>query len=77
MCYRPRRFAARVTCPMLVVVTDDDQSIPPGPTIKAAAAAPRAEVVRLPCGGHYASFLGQHDRAVAAELSFLERHLLR
>jgi hypothetical protein len=27
-------------------------------------------------GGHYEPFLGGHERAVEAELSFLRRHLL-
>jgi uncharacterized protein len=27
-------------------------------------------------GGHYAAFLDQHERVVAAELEFLGRHLL-
>ena len=35
----------------------------------------RAELVRLP-GGHYAPFLDAHEQAVAAELSFLNRHVL-
>jgi hypothetical protein len=34
-----------------------------------------AELVRL-VGGHYAPFLDAHEQAVAAELSFLRRHLL-
>ena len=37
--------------------------------------APRAELVQLP-GGHYAPFLDAHEQAVAAEVSFLRRHLL-
>ena len=35
--------------------------------------APRGELVRMP-GGHYEPFLGGHERAVEAELSFLRRH---
>jgi fermentation-respiration switch protein FrsA (DUF1100 family) len=45
------------------------------PAVRAAGRAPRAELVRLP-GGHYEPFLGGHERAVEAELSFLRRHLL-
>lgn len=73
--YRPGRQAPRVRCPMLVVVCDQDRSALPEPALKAAAQAPRAEVVRLP-GGHYAPFLDGHEAAVAAELDFLRRHLL-
>ena len=42
---------------------------------RAAHRAPRGELVRMP-GGHYEPFLGGHEQAVEAELSFLRRHLL-
>ena len=73
--YRPGRYAARVRCPLLVLVCDQDQSALAGPAVRAASRAPRAELVRMP-GGHYEPFLGGHERAVEAELSFLRRHLL-
>jgi uncharacterized protein len=73
--YSPGREAARVSCPLLVVVADQDQSALAAPAIRAARRAPQAELVRLP-GGHYAPFLDGHEQAVAAELSFLRRHLL-
>ena len=44
------------------------------PAVRAASRAPRGELVRMP-GGHYEPFLGGHERAVEAELSFLRRHL--
>ena len=72
---RPGRSAARVRCPLLVLVCDQDRSALAGPAVRAARRAPGAELVRLP-GGHYAPFLEQHEQAVAAELSFLCRHLL-
>jgi fermentation-respiration switch protein FrsA (DUF1100 family) len=72
--YRPGRFAARVTCPLLVVVADQDQSALAEPSVRAARRAPRGELVRVP-GGHYEPFLGAHERVVAAELAFLSRHL--
>jgi hypothetical protein len=43
--------------------------------VRAASRAPRGELVRLP-GGHYEPFLGGHEQAAEAELSFLRRHLL-
>jgi pimeloyl-ACP methyl ester carboxylesterase len=64
-----------VRCPLLVLVCDQDQSVLAGPAVRAAGRAPRAELVRMP-GGHYEPFLGGHERAVEAELSFLRRHLL-
>jgi hypothetical protein len=57
------------------VVCDQDRSALAGPAIRAAGRAPGAELIRLP-GGHYAPFLDVHEQAVAAELSFLRRHVL-
>ncbi|WP_433170180.1 alpha/beta hydrolase [Actinoallomurus sp. CA-150999] len=73
--YRPGRHAARIRCPLLVLVCDQDCSALPGPAVAAANRAARAELVRLP-GGHYQPFLSGHEEAVEAELSFLRRHLL-
>ena len=73
--YSPRRRAARITCPVLVLVCDDDQTAPPGPAADAARRAPRGELVRMP-GRHYEPFLGGHENAVDTELAFLRRHLL-
>lgn len=73
--YRPGRDASRVRCPLLVLVCDRDQTALAGPAVGAANRAPRGELVQLP-GGHYEPFLGQHEQAIEAELSFLSRHLL-
>jgi len=72
---RPGRAAARVRCPLLVVVCDQDTTALAGPAVQAARRAPGAELVRLP-GGHYAPFLDAHEQAVETELSFLRRSLL-
>jgi alpha/beta superfamily hydrolase len=73
--YRPGRAAARVPCPLLVVVCEQDQTALAAPAVRAARRAPRGELAVLP-GGHYAPFLDSHEEAVKAELSFLRRHLL-
>lgn len=73
--YRPAKYAAKVRCPILFVVCDDDKSALAAPTLKAAAKTPNGEVVRVP-GNHYAPFLDSHETAVEAELDFLQRHLL-
>jgi uncharacterized protein len=73
--YRPGRYAARVRCPLLVVVCDQDTTALADPAVRAARRVPRGELVRLH-GGHYAPFLDEHERAVEAELAFLRRHLL-
>jgi len=73
--YRPGRDAERMGCPLLVVVCDEDAVTPPAPALAAARRAPRGELLRLP-GGHYAVYEGKgFERAVEAELGFLERHL--
>jgi pimeloyl-ACP methyl ester carboxylesterase len=73
--YRPGRYASQVRCPLLVLVCDQDQSVLAKPGIDAAQRAPRGELVRMP-GGHYEPFLGGHEKAIEAEVSFLRRHLL-
>jgi fermentation-respiration switch protein FrsA (DUF1100 family) len=72
--YRPGRDASRVRCPLLVVVCDRDQTTLAGPAVGAANRASQGELVQLP-GGHYEPFLGRHEQAIEAELSFLRRHL--
>jgi pimeloyl-ACP methyl ester carboxylesterase len=72
--FRPGRQASRIRCPLLVVVCDQDRTVLPGPAVRAARNAPLSEVVHLP-GRHYAPFLAAHEEAVAAEISFLHRHL--
>jgi uncharacterized protein len=72
--YRPGRSAARIRCPLLVVVCDQDQSAGVAPAVQAAQKAPNAEVVHL-AGGHYAPFLESHEAAVAEQLAFLRKHL--
>lgn len=74
--YRPGRVTPRIRCPLLVLVCDQDQVALAEPSAQAVRRAPRGELVRMP-GGHYEPFLGGHERAVEAELSFLRRHLLR
>jgi hypothetical protein len=73
--YRPGRFARQVSCALLVVVSDHDESALEEPAVRVAERAARSELVRL-SGGHYAAFLESHDEAVAAELHFFGRHLL-
>jgi len=73
--YRPIRRAARVRCPMLVVIADDDVVTPPDLARRAAARAPRAEVRHYP-GGHFDPYVGElFERVVAEEADFLAHHL--
>jgi pimeloyl-ACP methyl ester carboxylesterase len=73
--YEPGRAARRISCPLLVVVCDDDRTAMVEPGLRVAERAPRAELIRLP-GGHYAPFLEAHNAGAEAEVSFLLRHLV-
>jgi uncharacterized protein len=74
--YRPGRTASRISCPLLAVISSRDQSALAEPALKAARRVPEGEIVQVD-GTHYAAFLDQHEAVVAAELQFLNRHLLR
>jgi alpha-beta hydrolase superfamily lysophospholipase len=73
--YSPGRSARHVACPLMVVACDDDQSALAEPAMRAVKRASHGELVRL-TGGHYQPFLAGHEETVAAELEFLNRHLL-
>jgi dienelactone hydrolase len=73
--YRPTRKVARVRCPILFALADDDVVTPPDLAAKAAARAPRAEVRHYP-GGHFDPYVGElFERVVADQTEFLVRHL--
>jgi len=73
--YRPIRRAARVRCPILFAVADDDVITPPDLAVKAASLAPRAEVRHYP-GGHFDPYVGElFERVVEDQVEFLLRHL--
>jgi len=73
--YRPGRSAAKVACPALFCICDDDALAPAKLTVKFAAASPRGEVKRYPVG-HFEIYVGETwERAVADQTAFLVRHL--
>jgi uncharacterized protein len=73
--YRPIAKVARVRCPILFAVADDDVVTPPDLAVKAAARAPRAELRRYP-GGHFDPYVGElFERVVADQTEFLLRSL--
>jgi uncharacterized protein len=73
--YRPYAKLRRVACPVLVVVTDRDETTPPGSAVRAAERAPKAELIRYPVG-HFEIYMGEpFERAVADQAAFLSRHL--
>jgi uncharacterized protein len=74
--YRPGRKAGKIRCPILFCVADNDDLTVPGPVLKAARKAPRAELKRYPIS-HFEIYLGEwFERAVADQADFLRRHLL-
>jgi pimeloyl-ACP methyl ester carboxylesterase len=73
--YRPGRVAARVNCPILFCVCDQDSVAPATRTLKWAARAPRGEVKRYPVG-HFEIYVGEpFAQAIADQTEFLERTL--
>jgi uncharacterized protein len=76
--FRPIRWASEVNCPLLVVVADDDMSVPPRRGRDVARLAPGAELYEV-TGGHYAPLLTTpsdvHHSVAQAQLDFLRRNL--
>lgn len=71
----PGRAARKVAAPLLLCVCLDDEVAPPGPTLRYAAKAPRAEVKTYPFG-HFDIYVGdEFERAVTDQLEFLRRHV--
>lgn len=74
--YRPGRRARRLRCPALWCVCDHDVIAPAPAALRAAAAAPRGELRRYPCG-HFDIYRGEiFEQAVGDQVDFLTRHLL-
>ncbi|HEV3417078.1 MAG TPA: SDR family NAD(P)-dependent oxidoreductase [Pirellulales bacterium] len=73
---RPIKRAARVQCPALFVVAEQDQLAPARAVRKAAARMSDATVVSLP-GDHFAPYFDEtFEEAVRVEADFLERCLI-
>ena len=73
--YRPYTKATRVAAPLLVQVMSADVVTPPAPARKAAAMAPRGELIEY-AGGHFDIYVGEpFERAIADQIEFLGRVL--
>ena len=73
--YRPGLKAAKLPCPALFCIADNDSVAPAEQTAKLAARGPRNEIKRYPIG-HFDIYLGEHwERAVADQTEFLVRTL--
>lgn len=74
--YRPISYAARVSCPALLLVAEKDSLIPAEVVEKTAARMSKATVVRMPVG-HFDVYVGEvFERVVQVESDFLAKHLL-
>ncbi len=73
--YRPGLKAAKLPCPALFCITDQDSLAPAEQTAKLAARGPRNEIKRYPIG-HFDIYVGEAwERAVADQTEFLVRTL--
>jgi dienelactone hydrolase len=73
--YRPGRLAARVPCPILFCVCENDSVAPSGPTRRYAATAPRGQIKLYP-EGHFEIYIGDaFERVIADQLDFLDKNL--
>jgi dienelactone hydrolase len=73
--YRPGRLAAKVACPILFCICENDTVAPSGPTRRYAALAPKGEVKLYP-EGHFEIYVGDaFERVTTDQLEFLKRVL--
>ena len=73
--YRPGLKAAKLPCPALFCIADQDSVAPAERTAKLAARGPRNEIKRYPIG-HFDPYVGEDfERAVADQTEFLVRTL--
>ena len=73
--YRPGLKAAKLPCPALFCITDQDSVTPAARTAKLAARGPRNEIKRYPIR-HFDIYVGEDwERAVADQTEFLVRTL--
>jgi uncharacterized protein len=73
--HRPVRKAAKIHCPILLIVAETDAIAPVGPALRVADRAPKSQLYRSR-GGHYGPYEGgeDHDNVVRVEVEFLHRH---
>lgn len=69
--YRPGLKTAKLPCPALFCITDQDSVAPAARTAKLAARGPRNEIKRYPIG-HFDIYVGEDwERAVADQTELL------
>lgn len=72
---RPVRYAGKVTCPMFIVVAEEDNIAPVKSVHQVAKKAPRAEVLSFPCR-HFDIYVGEvFEKSSTEQMEFLRRVL--
>ncbi|MEO9140135.1 MAG: alpha/beta fold hydrolase [Jatrophihabitans sp.] len=72
---RPVRSAAKVSCPMFVVIAEADNIAPVKSVREVARRAPKAEVLSFPCG-HFDIYVGEiFEKSCTEQVEFLCRVL--
>jgi dienelactone hydrolase len=75
--YRPARKAARLPCPGLWCICDEDSLVPRKQALAAAEAAPVGSEIRRYPIGHFDIYVGEwFELAVSDQTEFLERQLM-
>lgn len=73
--WRPVKLASRVSCPLLVLIADNDVVTPPKPASEVARLAPRGEASHFEAG-HFDVYHGElWQRAIGEQVAFLKREL--
>lgn len=72
---RPVKKAAAIRCPILLIIGEQDFTVPAEAIKQVAASAPESELHFVP-GGHSDGFAGgiAHDHVLALQVDFLQRH---
>ncbi|KAJ7732165.1 alpha/beta-hydrolase [Mycena metata] len=74
--YQPRAKAARINCPLLIVLPTQDNLCLPQGAEQIAKATEKCELVSVTCG-HFDVYYGasHHTESITAQLEFLKKHI--
>jgi pimeloyl-ACP methyl ester carboxylesterase len=73
--YRPARLARKITCPLLVTVSERETLMDPAIAIRAAAHAPRGRALLADADHFDVYYSPLFDHLVAEHATFLRQHL--
>ncbi|KAJ6524240.1 alpha/beta-hydrolase [Mycena vulgaris] len=74
--YQPRSKARQISCPLLIVLPDQDNLCLPEGAVEISKATTKCELVSLPCG-HFDLYFGasHHAESLSAQVAFLKKHV--